>query len=170
VQPVGSLGMRVITGYKTYMEAYNKLRPITEIESCTCDTVTGLLLVDMMSDNPLHCATCLHEVDPARINLTESETDDIASWYPAARSLYRLWLDSGEYEAYAKNCLVDADGQINRVGRQLAKSLSAHHPTVFWFFHDADDGTPTHCPYCDAELDTNVKWGTGACRACHILM
>ncbi len=150
------------------MEAYNKLRPITEIESCTCDTVTALMLVDLLTDNPIHCASCRREVDPARINLTQAETEDIAHWYSAASSLYKLWLDSGEYEAYAKQCLIDPNGQINRRGRELAISLSAHHPTEFWFFHDADDGTPTHCPVCKAELDTNVMWGAGTCQSCRI--
>jgi hypothetical protein len=150
------------------MDAYKRLRPDTEIESCGCNTVTELLLVDLMSDNPIHCAVCRREVAPERISLTAAETDAIADWYRAAGALYRLWLDSGEYEAYAKERLLDPCGQINRRGRELAIAMSVHHPTQFWFFHDTDDGEPTRCPICGGQLSTNVKWGTGMCRPCHI--
>jgi hypothetical protein len=150
------------------MDIYNRLRPNAEIESCSCQSITGLLLVDLMSDNPIHCAVCRREVDPERIKLTASETEAIAHWYGAASALYRLWLDSGEYEAYAKERLLDPKGQTNRVGRELAIAMSVHHPTQFWFFHDTDDGEPSHCPVCGDLLDMKVKWGTGMCRPCHI--
>lgn len=150
------------------MDVYNRLRPNTEIESCICDSIAGLVLVDLMSDNPIHCAVCRREVDPERVNLTGSETEAIAHWYSAASALYRLWLDSGEYEAYAKEQLLNPNGQINRVGREIAIAMSVHHPTQLWFFYDTDDGEPSHCPVCGDLLDINVKWGTGICRPCHI--
>ncbi len=150
------------------MDVYNRLRPSTEIECCDCDVVTELLLVDLMSDNPIRCAVCRREVDPERIKLTGAETDAIANWYRAASALYQLWLHSGEYEAYAKDRLLDPKGQTNRDGREIAIAMSVHHPTRFWFFHDTDDGEPTNCPMCGGALDTDVKWGSGMCRPCHI--
>jgi hypothetical protein len=152
------------------MDAYKRLRPDTEIESCHCAVVKELLLVDLMSDNPIHCAVCRREIDPERLGLTGGETDAIADWYFSASALYQLWLDSGEYEAYAKERLLDANGQINRDGREIAIALSVHHPTQFWFFHDTEDDEPTKCPVCGDPLDTDVKWGTGRCRPCHIHM
>jgi hypothetical protein len=76
-----------------------------------------------------------------------------------ANALYRLWLDSGEYDEYAKVRLLDPNGQVTRDGLKLAEALSARIPTKLWLFSDTDDGTPTHCPICSKELDTNVKWG-----------
>ena len=150
------------------MDAYNKLRPWTEIEACECATVKGLFLVDLLTDNPLHCDYCRKEVDPERLKLTIEETELVAGWFSVADALYRLWLDSGEYEEYAKARLLDPDGQVNRAGLEVARTLSARIPTRLWFFHDTDDEEPTHCPICRNELDTDVKWGTGMCPSCGI--
>lgn len=114
--------------------SYDKLRPFTEIEACECKTVSGLLLVDLLTNNPIHCAVCRREVDPERISLSSDETEAIASWFSASNALYRLWLHSGEYENYAKGRLLDPNGQINTTGIEIARSLSAKLPTQLWFF------------------------------------
>ncbi len=150
------------------MDAYDKLRPWTKIEACECASVEGLVLVDVLTDNPLHCDFCRKEVDPERLNLTVEETESVATWFSSASALYRLWLDSGEYEDYAKARLLDPKGQVNRVGLEVARMLSARIPTRLWFFSDTDDGELTHCPICQNELDLNVKWGTGKCLKCEI--
>lgn len=150
------------------MNAYDKLRPWTDLEACKCASVGGLLLVDLLTNNPLHCDFCRREVDPERLGLTVEETEAVARWFSTASALYRLWLDSGEYEEYAKARLRDPDGQVNRNGLEVAHTLSARIPTRLWFFHDTDDGEPTHCPVCRSELDMDVKWGTGKCPNCPI--
>ena len=150
------------------MDAYQKLRPWTEIEACQCDSVEGLLLVDLLTDNPLHCRKCRKEVDPERLSLTVEETELVARWFSAASALYRLWIDSGEYEEYAKARLVDPRGQVNRDGLQVARTLSVRIPTRLWLFRDTDDGAPTECPVCGGALDTDVAWGSGQCRTCPI--
>jgi len=85
------------------MDAYNKLRPFTGIDACECASVEGVFLVDLLTDNPLHCDSCRREVDPERLKLTTEETEAVARWLSTADALYRLWLDSGEYEEYARN-------------------------------------------------------------------
>jgi len=150
------------------MDSYSRLRPWTEIEACQCASVEGLFLVDLLTDNPLHCSVCRKEVDPERLKLSSEETDLVARWFTGASALYRLWLDSGEYEQYAKARLVDPVGQVNRLGLEVARTLSARIPTRLWFFHDTDDGEPTRCPICELALDINVKWGTGKCPSCPI--
>jgi len=148
------------------MDAYDKLRPWTEIEACKCASVEGLFVVDLLTDNPLHCDFCRKEVDPERLKLTVEETESVARWFSTASALYRLWLDSGESEEYAKARLLDPNGQVNRDGLHVARTLPAKIPTRFWFFRDTDDGEPTHCPICLNKLDTDVKWGTGMCLSC----
>lgn len=150
------------------MDAYDKLRPWTELEACDCASVEGLFLVDLLTDNPLHCDFCRKEVDPERLKLTVEETEAVAKWFSVASALYRLWLDSGEYEEYAKARLLDPNGQVNRDGLVVARNLSARIPTRLWFFRDIDDGEPANCPVCRSELDTDVKWGTGRCQKCPI--
>lgn len=150
------------------MDAYQKLRPWTEIEACGCSSVSGLLLVDLLTDNPLHCDRCRREVDPARLQLTVQETELVDVWFSAASALYRLWLHSGEYEQYAKRRLLDIEGQVNRDGLAVAEMLSFKIPTKLWLFYDTDDGTPTHCPRCEDLRDTDVNWGSGKCENCKI--
>lgn len=152
------------------MNAYDKLRPRTTIERCECASVQGLFLVDLLTDNPLHCDYCRKEVDPERLQLTVEETESVAQWFSAASALYRLWLHSGEYEEYAKARLLDPNGQVNREGLEVARMLSARNPTLLWFFHDTDDGEPTHCPFCHNLLDTEVRWGAGKCVSCCVQM
>ena len=150
------------------MDAYDKLRPWTEIEACECASLNGLFLVDLLSNNPLHCDFCRKEVDPERLKLTVEETEAVAGWFAVATALYQLWLDSGEYEEYAKARLLDQKGQVNSDGLTLARTLSAKVPTRLWLFRDTDDGEPTHCPVCGGGLDTDVKWGTGRCLVCPV--
>jgi len=72
------------------------------------------------------------EVDPERINVSVKETEAIAKWFSSASALYMLWLNSGEYEEYAKARLLNPNGQINKEGRKIAKDLSKRIPTQLW--------------------------------------
>lgn len=119
------------------MDAYKKLRPWTEIESCDCPQVEGLLLVDLLTDNPLHCSACRKEVDPARIALSEDETESLARWFSAASALYRLWLHSGEYESYAKEQLINPNPGSHLSDRRNCTSMAACQMHMTWA---CDDG------------------------------
>ena len=152
------------------MDAYRKLRPWTQIDVCECASVQRLILVDLLTDNPIHCGVCRREVDLERLGLTVSETEAVAHWFAVASALYRLWLDSGAYEAYAKAHLIDPQGQVNRDGLQLARMLSGRVPTRLWFFRDTNDDEPSQCPVCGAPLTKDVTWGVGECPSCPILL
>jgi hypothetical protein len=152
------------------MDAYAKLRPSTDIERCECADVSGLLLVYLFAPNPIHCATCRKEIDPERLGLSASEVDEIASCFGVYRSLYTLWLDSREYEAYAKQKLIDPNGQVNQKGMAVAQRLSKKWPSYYWWFYDTDDGTPERCPSCSGPLDQSVRWGIGKCDRCYVIV
>ncbi|RLA52589.1 MAG: hypothetical protein DRR42_07165 [Gammaproteobacteria bacterium] len=153
------------------VDPYDRLRPSTDIEECECEVVTHLLLIiGWMSENPISCGECRREVDPERLRLTTKEVDLVAGWNVVSNSLYWLWLDSGEYEEYAKARLSDPTSQINTDGMKVAEMLSARLPTRLWYYSDTDDGTLIECPVCARPLDTNVKWGTGDCPVCKIRM
>ena len=128
-------------------DAYQRLRPWTDIERCECVSVESLLSVDLLTDNPIHCGVCRNEIDPERLQLTDEEVHEIAHWFSEASALFRLWLNSGEYEQYAKQRLLDPQGQINVDGREIARKLSEKWPTRHWFFYDTDDGEPTIVQY-----------------------
>ena len=156
------------------MNAYLKLRPWTDIESCQCAEVTGLVLFDCLTENPIHCAACKNEVDPERLGLTVEEVEAVAAWHSVNRGLYALWLDSGEYEAWAKARLLDLSGQVNQKGMEAAKMLSARLPTFVRLFRDCMDDeyeTPVDdCPVCGKPLDQDVNMGWGKCPQCHVLV
>lgn len=156
------------------MNPYLKLRPWTDIESCTCTEVAGLVLFDCLSDNPIHCATCKNEVDPERLGLSVEEVEAVARWHSVNRSLNALWLHSGEYEAWAKARLLDLSGQVNQDGMKVAAMLSARLPTCVWLFRDStEEGSAdgvVDCPICGKPLEKNVKYGSGKCQECHVLL
>lgn len=113
------------------MNNYNKLRPSTDIESCTCKTISGLILVDLLTYNPIHCFNCKNEIDPEILKLPKPLVDEIASWFRSYQALYALWLDSGEYESYAQERLLDKHGQVNLEGMRIAKQLSNFQPSYY---------------------------------------
>ena len=156
------------------MNPHLTLRPWTDIESCQCAEVTGLVFFDCLTDNPIHCATCKNEVDPERLGLSVEVVEAVARWHSVNRSLHALWLDTGEYEAWAKARLLDLSGQVNQDGMKVATMLSAHLPTCVWLFRDStDDGDADEavaCPMCGKPLDKNVKYGSGKCLDCHVFL
>ena len=135
------------------MTPYERLRPDTNIEYCDCEQVTRILLVYVLSVNPIHCYECKGTIDPEKIELSNERTRNIDNWHSVFRSLYSLWLDSGEYEKLAKQSLLNPDGEVNVKGARIAKDLSKNISTYYWWFHDSDDDDLTNCPNCDDALD-----------------
>lgn len=122
----------------------------------------------MFTENPINCFTCRKEVDPARLGISGKMSDTIANVFSVYGALYKLWLDSGEYESYGKEKLLDKEGEVNIRGIKLAKELSEKWPTYYWWFCDTDDGEPSACPNCNEALNENVYFGTGVCERCNI--
>jgi hypothetical protein len=54
------------------------------------------MLRDSLGDSLLYGVACNGEVAPKRIGFDARLAEDIASWRSVHRSLYLLWLDSGE--------------------------------------------------------------------------
>ncbi len=151
------------------MDNYNRLRPFTEIEACECSNITGLLLVYILTDNPIHCLKCKNEIDPERLMLSTRLVDKIADCFRTNGSLEELWLDSGEYEFWAKEKLLDPKGQVNIQGMSIAKELSESWPTYYWWFQDEEDGISETCPNCGENLDEEVIFEKRKCKQCRVL-
>ncbi len=153
------------------MSYYNRLRPFTQTEACECDQITGLLLVYILTRNPIHCIQCKNEIDPERLKLSAKMVDKIADWNRAYGSLYELWLDSGEYEIWAEQKLLDPKGQGNTQGMAIVKELSDQWPTYFWWFDDAAmDGEATFCPNCGEKLSEETIFEKKKCKPCRIIV
>ena len=152
------------------IESYAKLRPWTSIERCECAARASIYLVDLLTDNPIHCSECRREVDPQVLSLSYKVVDKIASARGIYRSMYSLWLDSGTYEAFAKEQLVNPDSEVNQRGVVAAKLLSETIPAYYWWFSDSDDGEPTKCPNCEGVLSRGHRFGSGRCEMCRVVI
>lgn len=152
------------------MNQFDKLRPFVDLQFCDCQELSELLLVHTLTDSPIHCFCCKGLVDPQRLGLSRKQVDLVASWHGQFSALYALWLDSGEYESWAKARLLDAHGQVNRSGRAAAAALTALLPTYYWWFHDEEDSTPRCCPVCSNVLSPPGLHGYGQCDDCQIVI
>lgn len=104
-----------------------------------------------LSSNPLSCIACNLEVSPERVGFSEAFAEKLAFWRSFYDCFYLLWLDSGEFESWAKAQLADPGSPVNKRGRELVAELGAIHPTYYWWFQDtgAEDFQPlSRCPIC----------------------
>ncbi|WP_017463977.1 DUF2310 family Zn-ribbon-containing protein [Dyella ginsengisoli] len=152
------------------MSHYDKLRPSADLQFCDCKELRELLLVHRLTDNPVHCFACNGALDPQRLGLSSKQVDMVSSWHGQFQALYSLWLDCGEYEAWAKVQLLKRDGQVNRDGLAAVAALSALLPTYYWWFHDESDPEPLCCPVCGDKLSASRKHGHGQCDACQVVI
>jgi hypothetical protein len=153
-------------------DPYWKLRPAgptPDDEICRCPMGAGVMLRDGLSHNPLFCVACHGEVPPERLGFDARFAEEIANWLWVYDSLYCLWLDSGEYEAWAAARLADPQGQVNRRGREIVARLSGTVPAYYWWFEDADEPL-SKCPVCSGPLAEYEGRNFRVCAACRILV
>lgn len=131
------------------------------------------MLRDGLSSNPLFCISCNGEVPPERLGLDGELVEIIANWLSVYDSLYRLWLDSGEYEAWASVRLADPHGQVNRRGREIVERLSDINPAYYWWFVDTEtpeSGRLANCPICSGPVSEVEGKEFRLCATCRILV
>jgi hypothetical protein len=132
-------------------DPYFKLRPrgpTPAEECCRCTQISAVYLAHVLSENPIHCATCRGEVAPEEIGFDEGTTESIARWNTIFGAIYSLWLDSGTYEAWAESELRNRDSMINRDGMLVREALARYVPTSYlWFWNGS---RPTSCPSCSS--------------------
>lgn len=157
-------------------DAYWKLRPTTptpDDEICRCDRCEQLMLRDSLGENPLYCVACNGEVAPERIGFDNRLAEDIASWRSIHRSLYLLWLDSGEYENWAAGKLRDPNGSANVDGRKIVERLNEFVRTYYWWFNNItvdEYVSPQHCPVCSGTLTEYGDRSFHKCDNCSIII
>jgi len=160
----------------TPLDPYWKLRPTPptpDDEICRCDHCEQLVLRDSLGENPLYCLICNGEVAPERIGFDEPLADHIHYWRSIHRSLYLLWLDSGEYENWAAEKLREPSGSVNVNGRDIVQRLNEFVRCYYWWFNDTGiDGyvPPERCPSCSGPLSECVDRDLQKCEMCSILI
>ncbi len=132
------------------------------------------MLRDALSWNPFYCVECNGEVLPKRIGLTAELAESVSSWRAIHSSLYRLWLASGDYEDWAREQLLDPQGQVNEDAFEILEQVNELPGVTFyyWFFRDVenDDEPATHCPKCSEALWDYGERFFGKCDYCMILI
>ena len=112
-------------------------------------------------------------VPAERLGFNARFAEEIANWLSVYDSLYRLWLDSGEYEVWAAARLSDAHGQVNERGREIVARLNGIVATYYWWFETQihTEAEPLiACPICSGpfgELDGKYF---KVCAACNVIM
>lgn len=141
-------------------DLYEQLRaesatPADEI--CACEDRVPILLCERLGPNPLVCARCNGDVPPERIGFPARLASDLHSWVWFHRAFYGLWLDSGEFEAWAAAQLSDPASPVNRRGRALVLRLARYRRCYLCWFEDTSSDMwkpPTKCPRCRRRLKT----------------
>ena len=131
------------------------------------------MLRESLGDCPLYCVACNGEVEPGRIGFDARLAEDIANWRSVYRSLYLLWLDSGEYETWAMGRLRDPNGSVNTHGRSIVRRLNEYIRAYYWWFNDlnvAGFAPPDYCPLCSGDLEACEDRDVKKCDRCSILI
>ncbi len=161
------------------IDPYYKLRPeppTPEDEICQCADRPPIVLHDHLSSVPLACLRCNGEIPPERIGFDADFAERIAFWRNLHRALITLWLDSGDYEDWARTQLLDPQGQLNTRGLEIVAALNQHRRTYYGWFDDASarddstwDATPAvRCPRCYGELVD--RFDCAVCETCSIVV
>ncbi len=105
--------------------------------------------------NPIHCVDCNLEVKPERVKLNQKAIDEIAYWSRLYAAVDQLWIDSDEYEAWAKNELSNIGSRINKLGLSANRSMNKIQKCYYWYFQDESDENfmpLNECPKCKRKL------------------
>jgi hypothetical protein len=152
-------------------QALQPTSPTQESDLCICSDAPPIALQTHLSPNPIACLRCNGEVAPERIGFPAKLAHEIAYWRNLAESLYTLWLDSGDYEQWAKAELEKPTGSVNVIGLDVVRDLNAHRRTYYWWFEDNsdDDFVPlAKCPVCSGDLIQRLD--KLVCEKCSIVV
>jgi len=154
-------------------DPYFKLRPEppTPVEGlCDCQRVAEIYLAHKLRSNPVYCLSCNGQIPPDKLGCGEQLAEDIASWNSVYGALYHLWLDSGEYETWARERLLDPKGQVNLRGMELVGLLDSIAKTYYLWFYESDESAPTTCPLCGAALTAREGCRFAMCENCRVIV
>ena len=157
-----------------FLELLQPPPPTPPDEICQCGGGKPVKLMCALTSNPIRCIDCNLEIEPSLLPLTESVTRGIAYWRHLYDAIDRLWLDSREYEAWARSQLSDINSPINRTGLEARAALDPLRRCYYWLFQDesVEDFQPiTQFPICGAAFlqEFDASWPQSRCETCSIV-
>ncbi len=158
------------------IDPYFKLRSsLPSEEICTCANSKGVKLIYALSDNPFQCIDCNREINLSTFKFDLETVEELVSWRDVYSSIYKLWLDSGEYEKWAAEQLLNIYSPINQRGLSLSKRISDHKLCFYWYFHEKDNDSSSipllSCPSCGHAFETYNEgiFPQHICKNCFII-
>ncbi|MBI1224673.1 MAG: hypothetical protein GC192_05515 [Bacteroidetes bacterium] len=148
--------------------------PIAEI--CKCPGRPPIVLQSRLNYNPLSCADCNLEIDLDKITLDERLVGKIADWRNFHDCFYRLWLDSEEFENWAKEQLITPNSPLNKRGLSVKDEIGKSYKWYYWWFSDEesrDNSSTMDCPKCHNKLikrEDNYSADTFLCEICGVII
>ena len=152
----------------TYLERLHLTHAPPSDEICRCASLTDLHLRYEFTELPLFCVDCTGQILPAALHLSEDVAQEIVRWRTVYAALYNLWLDSSDYETFARAALLDPAGEVNRLGLALAAKLSEQRTTYYWWFSEDADSSPEDCPVCHAPMTRHATRPFRFCHSCRV--
>ncbi len=152
----------------TYLEQLQLRDAPPADEVCHCSGRTALHLRYEFSEFPLFCTDCTGQILPSALCLSEDLAGEILGWRTVYAALYDLWLDSSEYEVFARAALVDPGGNVNQHGLTLAARLSEQRTTFYWWYRDDGESETEDRPLCRSSMVEHPTWRFRFCHACRI--
>jgi hypothetical protein len=155
-------------------DKYWKLKPSpppAEDELCSCVGDPAIALQPHLSSNPLACIRCNLEVSPERIGFAEALAEEIRFWQDFHDCFYHLWLDSGEFESWARAQLENPASPVNTRGMEVARKLNQYRRTYYWWFQasGAADFVPhKRCPVCGGSFQERDE--LRICEECSVVL
>ena len=116
-------------------DPYLRLRtppPTPSDEICRCSDTPPVKLMTALGANPLHCMRCNLEVPPEALPLPIELVGPLADWAQVHDALDRLWLDSGPYEAWALEELINPSSPSNKRGFDIRSDIERVRRCYYW--------------------------------------
>ena len=153
-------------------DPYKRLRPqpaTSPDEICACTEQPPVILRSVLSPNPIACFACNLEVPPERLGFPRQLAEAIAAWASFHDCFYLLWLDSAEFEEWAKAQLESPTSPVNRRGLGVASELNQHRKCYYWWFATCDESyvPPDSCLLCGGQLGSSPRGRV--CQSCRVI-
>jgi len=126
-------------------------RPTDKDRYCACAGEEAIKLMTALSYQPIRCVACNRQVPVKTLPFGVDLLREIGYWRWIYDALYRLWLDSEDYEAWALGELSDITSRANQLGLQLLEDIRPIRQCYYWLFQDESDEAfepLADCPLC----------------------
>lgn len=142
--------------------SYAKLRPrepTPDKELCRCLDTPPIKLMHVLTENPLHCMNCNLEVPVETLALPQRIVEGISHWNEIYHATYMLWLDSGAYEAWAREQFTDITSTVNTRGETLSAIFMRSILATTGISKTSQRMNIAHCdPVLSAETHYRTIW------------